>query len=71
MLRKGWVGVKAELVIKLDGNVHEEDEQKESDARRDKALTELGLRIIRFSNEEVLMDLSQVVGRIRELISTQ
>ena len=62
---------KAGLVIELDGNVHEENEQKESDARRDKALIELGMRIIRFSNEEVLMDLSQVVGRIRELISTQ
>ncbi len=60
--RSGGGGHKAELVI-------EEDEQKESDMRRDKALTELGLRTVRFRNEDVLMGLSQVVGRINELIS--
>jgi very-short-patch-repair endonuclease len=60
---------KAGLVIELDGGVHDEETQKESDARKDKALNELGLRIIRFRNEEVLKDISQVVGRIRELIS--
>ena len=60
---------KAGLVIELDGSVHEEDEQKESDTRREKALTELGLRTVRFGNEDVLMGMSQVVRRINELIS--
>ena len=60
---------KAGLVIELDGSVHEEETQKESDARKDKALNELGLRIVRFRNEEVLMDMSRVVSRIQELIS--
>ena len=61
---------KAGLVIELDGSIHEEDQQKEIDTDRDKALAELGLRTVRFRNEEVLMDLSQAVRRIRELIST-
>ncbi len=53
----------------LSDLVIEEDEQKESDTRREKALTELGLRTVRFGNEDVLVGLLQVVGRINELIS--
>ena len=60
---------KAGLVIELDGSIHDETEQKEMDTNRDKALTELGLRTVRFRNEEVLRDLSRVVGRIRELVA--
>jgi very-short-patch-repair endonuclease len=62
---------KAGLVIELDGDIHEDDEQKENDAKRDKALNELGLRIIRFRNEEVLMDLSHVVEIIQKQVSTK
>jgi len=56
----------AALVIELDGDIH--DFQPEEDTRRDKVLSEMGLRIVRFENEEVVMDLSAVVGKIRELI---
>ena len=35
---------KADLVIELDGSVHEGDEQKESDVERDKVLSGMGLR---------------------------
>jgi very-short-patch-repair endonuclease len=58
---------KAGLVIELDGSVH--DEQKEEDARRDKVLSEMELRIVRFKNQEVLKNLSAVLGKIHELIS--
>ncbi len=57
---------KAGLVIELDGDIH--DLQQEEDARRDKVLSELGLRIVRFGNEEVVKNLSAVVGRVREVI---
>ncbi len=57
---------KAALVIELDGDVH--DLQQEEDAKRDKALSELGLRIVRFRNDEVLKNLSAVVGKIRALV---
>ena len=60
---------KAGLVIELDGSIHEEETQRESDAERDKALNELGLQIVCFRNEDVLMDLSRVIRRIQELIS--
>lgn len=65
---------KSALVIEVDGDVH--DLQKEEDERREKVLSELGLKIIRFRNDEVVRELSPtlrfgdasrsaVVGRIR------
>ena len=56
----------AGLVIEVDGDVH--DLQKEEDERREKVLSALGLRIVRFGNDEVLRDASRsaVVGKIRE-----
>ncbi len=62
---------KSALVVEVDGDVHEEIEQKENDIKRDKALNELGLKIVRFKNDEVLKNLSQVVGKIKELVFTR
>jgi very-short-patch-repair endonuclease len=57
----------AGLVIEVDGDVH--DLQKEEDERREKVLSALGLRIIRFGNDEVGRNLSAVVGRIKNRVS--
>ena len=56
----------AGLVVEVDGDVH--DLQKEEDKRREKVLTEMGLRIVRFRNDEAVRDLSAVVGKIKELL---
>jgi very-short-patch-repair endonuclease len=45
--------------------------QQEEDARREKVLSEMGLRIFRCRNEEVFKNLSAVVEKIRGFISTQ
>ena len=58
---------KAGLVIEVDGDIH--DLQQEEDARREKVLREMGLRIVRFRNDEVVRDLSAVVGRIQKMVS--
>jgi very-short-patch-repair endonuclease len=55
--------------VEVDGDIH--DLQQEEDVRREKVLSALGLRIVRFKNDEVLRDLSAVVGRIREIISSK
>ena len=57
---------KSALVVEVDGDIH--DLQQEEDARREKVLRELGLRIVRFRNDEVVRDVSAAVGRIGELI---
>jgi very-short-patch-repair endonuclease len=53
---------KTALVIEVDGDIH--DLQQEEDARREKVLSEMGLRVVRFRNEEVMKNLSAVVGKI-------
>lgn len=58
---------KSALVIEVDGDVH--DLQKEEDERREKVLSEMGLKIVRFGNDEVMRGLSAVVGKIKEMIS--
>ena len=60
---------KSALVVEVDGDVH--DLQQEEDARREDVLKELGLQVIRFRNDEVIKDLSTVVGRIKDMISTK
>jgi very-short-patch-repair endonuclease len=59
---------KAALVIEVDGDIH--DLQQEEDARREKVLREMGLRVVRFGNEEVMKNLSAVVGKIKEVVSS-
>lgn len=54
---------RAGLVVDVDGDVH--DLQQEEDERREKVLIEMGLRIVRFKNDEVVRDVSTVVGRIK------
>ena len=57
-LRQGRVGVE------VDGDVH--DLQQDEDARREEALSALGLRIVRFLNDEVVRGLSAVVGKFEK-----
>jgi len=57
---------KAALVVEVDGDIH--DLQQDEDARREKVLREMGLRIVCFRNDEVVQSLSVVVGNIRELV---
>jgi very-short-patch-repair endonuclease len=57
---------KAALVIEVDGDIH--DLQQEEDARREKVLSEMGLQVVRFRNEEVMKNLFAVVGKIRGFV---
>ncbi|NOH01401.1 MAG: DUF559 domain-containing protein [Chloroflexi bacterium] len=41
------------------------------DERREKALSALGLRVVRFGNDEVVRELSAVVGKIKKAIAAQ
>ena len=54
------------LIVELDGNVHDTKERKEADNGRTYELNEIGLKVIRFSNEEVLADIKNVLKKIIE-----
>ena len=55
---------KASLVIEIDGDSHSRREQKLHDEVRTNEFEALGLKVIRFSNEEVLTNIDEVVQRI-------
>jgi len=56
--------VVAQLVVEVDGPIHETT--RTEDADRQAFLETLNLEVIRFSNDEVLSDLSAVVNRIAQ-----
>ena len=53
------------LVVEVDGAYHAEREQMEDDEVRTAHLEQIGFRVVRFSNEEVLSDIESVLERIR------
>jgi very-short-patch-repair endonuclease len=56
----------ARLVIEVDGSIH--DEQQEADQLRTEFLESLGLRVLRFSNGEVIQQTNGVIERIAEVL---
>jgi len=56
----------AKLVIELDGGQHYKKEGKEKDAVRDAYLASLGLKVLRFSDRDVLNNLDGVLQGIYE-----
>ena len=52
------------LAIEVDGSVHDNPDNAEYDLNRTFELNELGITVLRFSNEEVLEEMEKVVGKI-------
>ena len=52
------------LIIEVDGGYHSEPRQAEDDAVRMSHLAQMGYHILRFSNEEVLYDIENVLQQI-------
>jgi very-short-patch-repair endonuclease len=57
------------LVIEIDGDYHLAEGQQLLDRKRTSDIEFQGLKVIRFTNEEVLLKLSEVIDRIKEFIS--
>jgi len=55
------------LIIEVDGRIH--DFQKTRDKDREEILRGCGLQILRFKNEEVKNDLSEVMKKIEEFVT--
>lgn len=54
------------LVVEVDGSSHDGVDQNEYDAGRTYVLNELGIRVIRFTNEEILTKTVWVLSEIRK-----
>ena len=57
------------LVIEIDGGIHET--QKEYDKMREQIINLLGFQVIRFSNDEVLYHIKEVVEKFRNVLSNK
>jgi very-short-patch-repair endonuclease len=55
---------KGKLVIEVDGSVHNEERQKQKDEGRDYFMRDLGLKVLRFTNGEVLNNIEKVLAEI-------
>ena len=60
---------KADLIVELDGGIHNNPDNKEWDINRTAELEKSGITIIRFTNEEVMTDTENVIRKIREQLN--
>jgi len=56
----------AGLVVELDGSQHFEPEHQAADQKRDAYLASLGLRVLRFDNRQVLLEMDAVMEVIAQ-----
>lgn len=53
------------LIIEVDGEYHTTEQQQNEDKQREECLTHFGYRILRFTNDEVLYQIDDVLNRIK------
>ncbi|MDX8553005.1 DUF559 domain-containing protein [Tenacibaculum sp. 1B UA] len=58
------------LIIEVDGKYHETPEQEEADNLRTEILTDFGYKVIRFTNEEVIGNINNVLENIKETLES-
>jgi len=54
------------LVIEVDGDSHGSNKAKNYDLRRDKYMKENGIKVLRFTNNEVMNNIEGVLERLKE-----
>jgi very-short-patch-repair endonuclease len=62
---------KAKLIIEIDGEYHNNEEQILIDKERTKYFNEIGLTEIRFSNQQVLFEIENVLNKIDKIIGLE
>ena len=58
----------AKLIVEIDGEIHLNSEQKEWDDNRTVVLQEFDLKVIRFTNNEVFENISDVLKQINRVL---
>lgn len=63
--------IEKKLVVEVDGEYHFSSEQVEEDRKRSYHISQLGYRVIRFTNEEVMIDINNVILNIKKNLYEQ
>ncbi|MDP4261820.1 MAG: endonuclease domain-containing protein [Bacteroidota bacterium] len=58
------------LAIELDGGIHDLKENRQYDAARKSVLSEYGITVIRFRNEQIMEEVEKVLEKIAEYLIT-
>lgn len=66
-----FICVEKRLIVELDGEGHNQPDQKEYDRQRAMVLAQKGFRIIRFYNEEVLKKMPVVMEKIKKKLEVE
>ncbi|TDE46843.1 DUF559 domain-containing protein [Flavobacterium rhamnosiphilum] len=66
-----FVCLSKKLVVEVDGDYHFAEEQVQLDNNRTITLNKLGYKVIRFTNEQVTKNISEVLKRIQEELILQ
>ena len=61
-----FICLKRKLVIEVDGGYHNEPQQQQNDLWRTEFMESKGYTVLRFKNEEISNNLSEVIMRIKE-----
>jgi very-short-patch-repair endonuclease len=56
----------AKLCIEVDGAIHKDEDVKQMDEIRQEAIESCGIKVIRFTNDEIMDDKEKVLARICE-----
>jgi very-short-patch-repair endonuclease len=60
---------KLKLVIEVDGEIHEDEQAKDYDDGRTAELEKYGIKVQRFTNDQVLRDKEFIINQINKWIS--
>jgi 5-methyltetrahydrofolate--homocysteine methyltransferase len=63
-----FICLKKGLIVEIDGLIHQLPENKASDKERTKWLNEQGYRVVRFTNQEILSNLDDVLERLKVVL---
>lgn len=61
----------AKLVIELDGKYHDRTQRQLYDEERTRILNEFGLKILRFTDQQVFEDVEKVLSEIRKYLPSR
>jgi ATP-dependent DNA helicase RecG len=65
-----FICLEKKLIIEVDGGYHNTNEQKEADELRTQILNEIGFKVIRFTNEEVIVDTDNTLKKISAIFES-
>ena len=61
---------RSRVVVEVDGNQHGFDEHRERDSARDRALNDLGYRVLRFANYDIDRNMDGVLEMIHRAVTS-